>query len=213
MGTVAPTIVFLMGLAAVPCHSSQQGEGTSGQPDPLISRFTESSRQITSLPVETLQGKPLDIANKPGWKVAYFWSAVCPCVTACENYSLVPLAKEYAGKVTFYAVDAGSYDLAKPVDVLKQEAAAHRLPYAVVLDRTHATVKALDAQVTPECYLINPDNHIVYSGMPDDSKRFLMQTGKRGYTQSYLAVAIDEALHGLPVSQHRTQLEGCIIAW
>ena len=134
-----------------------------------------------------LDGNPLDIASQPGWKVIYFWSAECPCVKACETYSLIPLAEKYAGKVSFFAVDADGFDLAKPVGELKSEAAAHKLPYAVVLDKTHETTKVLDAQVTPECFLLDPENHIVYSGMPDDSKRFLLTTGKRGVAESYLA--------------------------
>lgn len=67
--------------------------------------------------------------------------------------------------------------------------------------------------MTPEVFLIDPSNHIVYSGMPDDSKRYLLGTGKHGVTNTYLARALDEALSGKPISHPRSELEGCIVAW
>lgn len=175
--------------------------------------LANSTGRIDALPVVDLNGASLDVAKTPGWKVVYFWSAECPCVTACENYTLKPLAAKYAGRVSFYAVDAGAYDLAKPVAELQAVANKHHLPYAVVLDNTHETVKALDAQVTPEVFLLDPHNNIVYSGMPDDSKRYLLKTGKHGVTSSYLSRALDDALAGKRISQAHTELEGCIIGW
>ena len=179
----------------------------------LWNNLVQTTQIVGSLPVSTLDGAPLDIVDQPGWKVVYFWSGECPCVKACERYSLVPLAEKYAGKVSLYAVDADGFDLAKPSAELSKEAAAHKLPYEVVLDRTHATTKALGAEVTPECFLLDPENQVVYSGMPDDSKRYLLSTGKRGVTDSYLAKAIAQALAGKRISPSHTQLEGCIISW
>ena len=186
---------------------------TAKQPHSLWTSLAQSSQMIGSLPVTTLDARPVDMGGMPGWKVIYFWSAECPCVKACEHYSLVPLAEKYAGKVSFYAVDADGFDLSKPAAELSKEAEAHKLPYEVVLDRTHATTKALGAEVTPECFLLDPENRIVYSGMPDDSKRYLLSTGKRGVTDSYLAKAIAQALAGKPISTPHTELQGCIIAW
>lgn len=76
---------------------------------------------LSDLAATTLEGGKIDIAKQSGWKVIYFWSAECPCVKACEEYTLKPLAVKYAGKVTFYAVDAGAYDLNKPATELQKE--------------------------------------------------------------------------------------------
>jgi hypothetical protein len=167
----------------------------------------------SALTAQTLAGKPIDLLAQPGWKVIYFWSAECPCVKACEGYSLRPLAGKYAGKVSFYAVVSGAYDLGKPLGELSREIDARNLPYPVLLDKSHAVAKRLNAEVTPEVYVLDPRNRIVYSGMPDDSKRFLLDTGNRGMTQSYLAVALAQALAGKPVTTARTRPEGCSIAW
>lgn len=188
-------------------------DGAALPPAASLSRLADPTDSVQSLPVSTLDGNALDIARTLGWKVVYFWSAECPCVKACEEYSLVPLAQRYAGKVTFYAVSADGFDLDKPIAELKKEAAAHKLPYSVVLDPTHATTRALNAEVTPQVFLIDPQNHIVYSGMPDDSKRYLLLTGKHGVTETYLSRAVREGLAGLPISQPHSELEGCIIAW
>jgi hypothetical protein len=61
------------------------------------------------------------------WRASGFgkWSiSGAPCVTACEDYTLRPMAELYAGRVAFYAVDAGGYDLGHSVGWLKREAAS-----------------------------------------------------------------------------------------
>jgi len=185
--------------------------------DTLASIATSTSltptADITSLPTTTDDNAPVDIAAQPGWRVVYFWTTACPCVTACENYSLRPLAQQYAGKVKFYAICSDSYDLKKPQSELTATIKGHHLPYPVLFDRTHATAKALGAMVTPEVFLISPDNQIAFSGMPDDSRRYLLQTGKHGYTKTYLSTALAQALADKPVAPSHTELQGCIVAW
>lgn len=168
---------------------------------------------VHNLTAQTLDGAPFDIAAQPGWKVVYFWSAACPCVTACEQYSFLPLVAKYAGKVQFYAVVSGKYDLDMPGPKLRANLAAHHLPYTVLLDSDHAVVTTLNGQVTPETFLLDPQNRIVFSGMPDDTRRYLARTGHSGGTQSYLGQALKQALAGKPITKPHTENQGCIIAW
>ena len=102
-----------------------------------VSAITLSNAPLRTLPVLTDNGKMLDIAQHPGWRVIYFWSGECPCVAACENLTFLPLAKQYAGKVSFYAVVSGGYDLSRPAAETNREIAEHHLPYPVVLDPQH----------------------------------------------------------------------------
>jgi hypothetical protein len=93
-------------------------------PDARLLNPPHLQLSVAFLPVTTLDGKLVDIGAQPGWRVVYFWSAECPCVTACEDYTLRPMAELYAGRVAFYAVDAGGYDLGHSVGWLKREAAS-----------------------------------------------------------------------------------------
>ncbi len=166
-----------------------------------------------SLPVTALDGKPLDLADRPGWKVVYFWSATCPCVRSCESFTFVPLARRYRGQVSFYAVASNGYYLHLLHDQLMHRVRQHNLPFPVLLDDKHLAARALDARVTPQTFLLDPQNRIVFSGIPDDSRRYEAQNGSWGVSRTYLSQAISQALAGQPVTVPAVKDQGCIIAW
>ena len=172
-----------------------------------------SSVAVTSLPVTTLDGKSLDLAAPPGWKVIYFWSATCPCVRACESYTFIPLSRKLKSNVSFFAVASDGYDLAHSHDWISHQAIGHHLPFPVLLDSEHLVAKALGARVTPQAFLLDPQNRVVFAGLPDDSRRYQTQNGKWGVTQTYLAQAIRQAQAGQPVTAPQISNEGCIVAW
>jgi hypothetical protein len=178
---------------------------------PFQTAFISPSIFVSNLALSTSDGNKPDFPSLPTWRVVYFWSANCPCVTACENYSLIPLAIKYKGKVEFYAVVSGSYDLAQG-NALKKSIAARKLPYPVLLDKDHSIAKALNAKVTPQTFVIDPQGRVVFSGMPDDSRRFLA-TKAGGVKHSYLADALRQALAGKPVAKPWVENEGCVISW
>lgn len=166
-----------------------------------------------SFPVTTLAGKPLDLATLPGWKVIYFWSATCPCVRACESFTFIPLSRCYEGKVSFFAVASNGYDLKQSPGYLTHQIKQHNLPFPVVFDSQHQVAATLNAKVTPQAFLLSPQNEVVFAGIPDDSRRYQARTGSWGVSKSYLAQAIKQALAGKPVTVPRMKDEGCIITW
>jgi hypothetical protein len=158
-------------------------------------------------------------AHKSGWRVIYFWSAACPCVRACERYSFIPLASKYKGKVSFYAIATNGYDLQLPRKELNADIAQHHLPYPVLFDTDHSIAKYFDAKVTPQTFVIDPAGHVVFNGMPDDSRRFLFtpntpKNGNKGQVpESYLAKALAQAMAGKAVTETPLKEAGCSIAW
>jgi peroxiredoxin len=122
-------------------------------------------------------GKTVNLSAVPGWRVVYFWGASCPCVTACERYSLVPLAEKYQGRVAFFAVASDGWDLTMPRPKLLAQIASHHLPYPVLLDTQHTIAQTLHAKVTPQTFVLDPQGRVVFHGMPDDSRRFLFTPG------------------------------------
>ena len=194
----------------LPLMMSMAGIGAAPSPSPSAPR---PSVGTASLPVTALDGRPLDLAARPGWKVIYFWSATCPCVRACESFTFVPLARRYRGKISFYAVASGGYDLALPHDQLVRQIEKHELPFPVLLDDRHVAARALDARVTPQAFLLDSQNRVVFAGIPDDSRRYEAQNGRWGVSKTYLAQAIAQALAGQPVTVPAVKDQGCIIAW
>ena len=107
------------------------------------------------------------------------------CVRACERYNFIRLAEKYKGKVSFFAVATNGYGLQLPRKQLNSDIVQHHLPDPVLLDTDHSIAKNFDAKVTPQTFVIDPAEHIVFNGMPDDSRRFLFSTdapkhGKKG---------------------------------
>jgi len=168
---------------------------------------------ISDLTVTALDGKSVDLATKPGWKVVYFWSPECPCVTACERYSFIPLAKQYQGSVSFFGVVSGGYDLRQGAAVIAANVKMRHLPYSILLDTDHVAARALDARVTPQAFVLDPDNRVVFAGMPDDSRRYLKDAKPNGVKKTYLSEALADALSGKGVAHPTNELEGCVVAW
>ena len=59
---------------------------------------------------------------------------------------------------------------------------------------------------TPECFLFNADEKLVYHGAIDDN-----QNGGDGVTRKHLMVAFDELLAGKDISTKTTRSVGCTI--
>lgn len=167
----------------------------------------------TTLKATTFDGQAVDLTKKPGWKVIYFWSSSCPCVSACEKYSFLPLERQYRGKVSFYAIVSGQFDLQRDSRELSAEIRSRHLPYSVLLDPAHDVVRNLNGRVTPQTFVLDPQNRVVFAGMPDDSRRYIRDGKPKGVQRTYLSEALAEALSGLPVTAPTNALEGCIIAW
>lgn len=173
---------------------------------------------LVSLPTLTgltPSGQTVNIARVPGWRVVYFWASSCPCVIACERYSLRPLAQKYKGRVSFFAVASDGWDLSLPRKALLAQIASHHLPYPLLLDMHHTIALALHAKVTPQTFVLNPQGHVVFHGMPDDSGRFLFQPGPNNcrVAHTYLSVALAEAMAGKPVTNSLLPEAGCMVAW
>jgi hypothetical protein len=206
-------VAALLGASALTAYAVDPGGALQTAPWRQTEPAGFPPPAVSGLTVTTLDGRKLDLAAQPGWKVIYFWGAECPCVTACEQYSLVPMAERYKGKVTFYGVVSGGYDLGLAKSELAGDIKSRHLPYPVVLDPNHATARALDARVTPQTFVLDPQNRIVFAGMPDDSRRYIKLSKPGGVKHTYLSQALAQALAGKPVTTPTTEQEGCIIAW
>ena len=178
-----------------------------GKPEPI-----GTPQPLTSaLRPLTLQGTPVPLFAQKGWKVLTFWSSECACVKSSEQLSLRPLARQYRGRVAFYALASNQTDLRTARNALQRNIVQHQLPYPVLLDADHKIARATGARVTPETLLLDPQNRVVFRGMPDDAWEVRARTGHAAVTHPYLADALAQAMVGKSVTIAQSKCLGCTI--
>ena len=135
----------------------------------------------------------------------------CPYVKHI-NDQLVKLANEYIKKgVAFLAIssnDVANYPEDSPVK-MKEVALGLNYPFPYLYDETQEIARAFDAACTPDFYLFDQNQKLVYRGQLDDSRPSLglPVTGKD------LREAIDCVIAGTPVQEHQRPSIGCNIKW
>lgn len=82
------------------------------------------------------------------------------------------------------------------------------MPYAYLHDATQTVAHAYDAKRTPEFFLFDADDRLVYQGRMDDSPR-----NPNDVTTSELADAIDAMLSGGSIAVDYTESIGCSVKW
>ena len=135
----------------------------------------------------------------------------CPYVKHIR-VGLAQLARDYAPKgvgiVGISSNDAANYPDDSPAR-MKEEAksAAYLFPY--LYDETQAVAKAYRAACTPDIYLFDKNQKLVYRGQMDDSR----PSNGQPVTGKDLRAALDAVLAGQPVSPNQKASVGCNIKW
>ena len=145
-------------------------------------------------------------------KVIMFICNHCPFVVHYHK-KIKEISVQYQSiqKVEFIAIssnDANSY----PEDSPKKMAELAKkldwnFPY--LYDKTQEIAKKYQAECTPEFYLFNNDNYLIYRGRMDDSSPY----NNKQITGSDLKNAIDNFLDNKKISQKQFPSMGCNIKW
>ena len=135
----------------------------------------------------------------------------CPYVKHVRD-GLAKLARDYRPRgvavVGINSNDVANYPGDSPAKMAEEAAAAgYIFPY--LYDETQAVAKAYQAACTPDLYLFDKDQRLVYRGQLDDSRpgNGVPVTGKD------LRAALDAVLGGKPVSPSQKPSIGCNIKW
>lgn len=135
----------------------------------------------------------------------------CPYVKHI-NFELVRLANDYANKnIRFIAInsnDAKQYPDDSP-DHMRQQALALNYPFPYLFDETQEVAMAYQAACTPDFFVFNQNNALVYRGQFDDSR----PGNEIAVTGSSIRAALDCLVSGLPVSENQKPSLGCNIKW
>jgi hypothetical protein len=138
----------------------------------------------------------------------FFVTEDCP-ISNYYSHEIRRICETYAAKglgCSLIYIDPGLSDAA---------AAKHAQEYGhgnypKIVDRTHALVAAAGATVTPQVFVIRPDETIAYRGRIDN---FYVALGKprRVVTEHNLRDALDAVFSGQPVAGPETPAVGCYI--
>ncbi len=162
---------------------------------------------------DTVSGKQISLADLKSDQamVIMFICNHCPYVIHV-NPEIVRLAKEYQGKGVHFAAISANDANAYPQDgpgPMKAHAQKEGYPFPYLYDESQAVAKAYDAACTPDFYVFDKDQILVYRGRLDASR----PNSGIPLTGSDLRAALDAVLAGEQVSERQYPSMGCNIKW
>ena len=160
--------------------------------------------KVDNFSIKNFDGKTYSINDVKDSKglIIIFWSTKCPFVQA-YNDRINDLVSSYQQKgFIFWAINSNKTESASEVD---SHAKTNNYVFPVLKDENNTVADMFGATRTPEVFIINKDNVIVYHGRIDDNK------DKADVTSNDLANALDEILGGKDVSIKSTKQFGCTI--
>lgn len=143
--------------------------------------------------------------------VLVFLGTECP-LAKLYGPRLAQLAAEFEPLgATFLGVCSNQQD---NVTELNHYARVHGIEFPLLKDLGNKVADQVQAQRTPEVFVLDAQRRVVYHGRIDDQYGF--QTNRVGYQRNKperrdLAEALSELLAGKPISQPDTTVHGCLI--
>ncbi|MGA0094339.1 MAG: thioredoxin family protein [Chthoniobacterales bacterium] len=195
MKLIAQSAAFLLAVSVSSLAAPQ-----TGQPAPGFT-LTDSNGQSRKLS---------DFTGK--FVVLEWLNHTCPFVV--KHYgsgNMQKLQKEYTDKGVVWLSIASSapgkpgYMNAEETNKTKEEKGSAAT--AVLLDEDGAVGRAYQARVTPECFVIDPEGILIYSGAIDSVKS--PDPADIATATNYVKQALDEAMAGKKVSEPVTSAYGC----
>lgn len=139
-------------------------------------------------------------------KVLIMLSPECPL---CINYTkdITDLISSYSNDIHFYGVVTSNHYTTLEVDSFLN---SYNLELDIIYDPDFNLTSQLNATITPEVFLIDEHNEIIYQGSFDN---WLGELGRRRtvITEHYLIDAIDSYLVGASIVIPKTKAIGCFI--
>jgi len=195
--------VFALSLAAFVLLAGAviAGNGRTDEPA-LVAPAIGTAIEDFTLP--DTDGKNQTLASLKGKNgaVLIFISAQCP-VSNAYNERMEALAQEFGKRgVAVIGINANSTESA---EVVKAHAAEKHLTFPVLKDPGNKLADKLGATRTPEAYLLDGSNKLLYHGRIDNSKE------ESGVNSSELREAIEAMLAGKPITKTTAMAFGCSI--
>jgi hypothetical protein len=138
--------------------------------------------------------------------VAVVFSCVhCPYVIAWED-RLNAIARDYAGRAGLVAINSNDH-IGDSLDRMVARAEEKGFVFPFLRDESQEVANAYQPSRTPEVFLFDADDRLVYHGAPDSSHQ------DPAGAEPYLREALDAVLAGEPPPVTETPPVGCTIKW
>ena len=189
-------VLSILVLAAFVCFSNVSSADNFGIGS-VLEDFTLSD----------INNKPLAFKDLEGKKgtVIVFVSAQCPVVKA-YNERISQIAADYKDKgINFVGINPNSTEYA--ADKFEWMKAHHveHYKFPVLVDKGQVITDKLGATATPEMYLFDANNKLVYHGAIDNDRN------GTNITNPHLRTALDEFLAGKTITKAETKAIGCSV--
>jgi hypothetical protein len=169
-----------------------------------------SSLPKADVKMKDISGKEITLneMKKSNGILVMFTCNTCPYVI--KNQSRTKEICVYAEKnnigVVLLNANEGSRDEGNSLEDMKAYGNEQGYSWIYALDKNSELADAFGASRTPECYLFDKNNKLVYHGAIDDSPG-----DASGVKRNHLKIAIDETLAGKEVSVKESRSVGCSI--
>ena len=183
-------ILLLIGLAVLPFATHADTKLAIGE---KIDNFTLADASGKQNAFASVKGK--------NGTVVIFLSVMCPVVNRFYKDRIAALAKAYQVKgVNLVGLNANA---SETTEQIKTNAAERAYAFPVLIDKGNVIADKLGASVTPEVFLFDKDDKLIYRGAIDNDR-----TGEK-ITANYLRDALDAILAGKAVAKTETASFGC----
>jgi len=138
-----------------------------------------------------------------------FLSTECPYVMATQA-RIQAYATHYAGRVTVLGINANDVDshAKESLADMQAQAKGQSFTFAYLKDGPQDVTRAFGAACTPDFFLFDAAQKLVYRGRMDDSWRDATKVSIRD-----LEAATEALLAGKPVASNQPASRGCSIKW
>ena len=178
--------------------------------------------KATSFSLPDTDGNNISLTDYEGSKglVIAFICNHCPYVMHIAP-QLAKVAQQYQKKgIAFVAINSNDTEQYPEDDMshMIAEKRARQYPFAYLLDEKQDVAKAYSAACTPDIYLFDAEQKLVYRGQFDASRPLRISSGnydssKNEATGSDLMHAMDALLGGCHIDTNQTPSIGCNIKW
>ncbi len=157
--------------------------------------------------VRDLANEPLSIANAK-WKVVCFLGAECP-LARLYGSRLESLGNEFAAEgVQVVGVNSNPQDSISDIRSYCDELS---LSFPIIKDKDQSLAKAFRATRTPEVFVLDSNNNVLYRGRIDD--QYAPGVSRAEPTTRDLRDAIEALVGGRRIVLARTEAVGCLITF
>jgi len=134
----------------------------------------------------------------------------CPFVIHVIN-EIVSISENYKKNISFVAIssnDVSNYPDDSP-ELMKKLAVNKNFSFPYLYDETQEVAKSFDAACTPDFFLYNNENKLIYRGQMDDSR----PGNGIPVTGNDLMAAFDNLIQNKEISNEQKPSIGCNIKW